>query len=56
MSDKSGAINARIWGWGGGWHVARMRKRRDAYRGLVGKPEGRDHLKVLGVGGVIMYN
>ena len=36
--------------------MVRMRKRRDAYRVLVGKPEGRDHLKVLGVDGMIIYN
>jgi hypothetical protein len=33
-----------------------MRKRRDEYRVLVEKPErgGRDHLKDLGVGGMII--
>ena len=33
--------------------MARMRKMRDAYRDLVGKPEGGDHLKDLGVDALI---
>jgi len=32
-------------------HIARMGKRRGAYRVLVGKPEGRDHLGDTGVDG-----
>jgi hypothetical protein len=34
--------------------VARMGKRRGAYRVLVGKPEGGDHLEDQGVGGRII--
>jgi hypothetical protein len=34
--------------WAG--HVARMEKTRNAYRILVGKSEGRDHLEDLDVG------
>jgi hypothetical protein len=32
-------IKLRRMKWAG--HIARMRVRRDAYRGLVGKPEGK---------------
>jgi hypothetical protein len=35
--------------WAG--HVARMGEGRNVYRGLVGKPEGKDHLKNQGVDG-----
>jgi hypothetical protein len=35
-------------------HVARMGERRGAYRALVGKPEGRNHLEDPGVGGRII--
>jgi hypothetical protein len=34
--------------------VARMGERRSAYRALVGKPEGRNHLKDLGIDGRII--
>jgi hypothetical protein len=34
-------IKSRSMRWVG--HVGRMRKKRNAYRLLVGKPEGRDH-------------
>jgi hypothetical protein len=30
---------------GGAWHVARMREKRNAYRILVGKPEGKRPLR-----------
>jgi hypothetical protein len=33
-----------------------MRARRGAYRVLVGKPEGRNHLKDPGVDGRIIFN
>ena len=36
-------IKPRIVRWAG--HVARMEQRRDAYRALVGKPEGRRPLE-----------
>jgi hypothetical protein len=36
------------------WHVARMGERRDAYRFLVGKPEGSNHLEDLDVDGNII--
>jgi hypothetical protein len=36
------------------WHIACMGERRDAYRVLVGKPEGRDHLEEPGVDGRII--
>jgi hypothetical protein len=35
-------INSRRIGWAG--HVARMREKRNAYRILVGKPEGKKPL------------
>jgi hypothetical protein len=35
----------------GAEYVARMRKRRDAYKVLVGKPAGRRHLEDLGLDG-----
>jgi hypothetical protein len=38
--------------WAG--HVARMGERRGAYRVLVGKPEGRNHLEDPGVDGMII--
>ena len=38
--------------WAG--YVARVGERRDAYRVLVGKPVGRDHLEDPGVGGRII--
>jgi hypothetical protein len=34
-------------------HVARMGEGRGVYRVLVGRPEGKDHLEDLGVGGRI---
>jgi hypothetical protein len=40
-------IKSRKLRWAG--HVARMWKRRRAYRALVGKPEGRNHLENQGV-------
>jgi hypothetical protein len=40
-------IKSRRLRWAG--HVARMGKRRDAYRALVGKPEGRNHLEDPGI-------
>jgi hypothetical protein len=33
--------------WAG--HVARLLERRGIYRVLVGKPEGKNHLKKLGI-------
>ena len=33
------------------WHIAFMGERRGAYRVLVGKPKGRDHLEDPGVDG-----
>ena len=38
-----------------GGHVARMGTSRGAYRDLVGKPEGRNHLKDRGVDGRIIF-
>ena len=35
-------------------HVARMEERRDVYRVLVGKLEGKNHLEDLGVDGRIL--
>jgi hypothetical protein len=45
-------IKSRRLRWAG--HVARMGERRGAYRALVGKPEGRNHLIDPGVDGRIM--
>jgi hypothetical protein len=45
-------IKSRRLRWAG--HVARMGERRGAYRVLVGKPEGRNHLKDPGVDGKII--
>jgi hypothetical protein len=42
-------IKSRRMRWAG--HVARMKEERNAYRILVGKPEGRDHWEDQGVGG-----
>jgi hypothetical protein len=42
-------IKSRIMRWAG--HVARMGEGRNVYRILVGKPEGKDHLKDQGVDG-----
>jgi hypothetical protein len=42
-------MKSRGMGWAG--HVARMRETRNAYRILMGKPEGRDHYEDQGVGG-----
>ena len=42
-------IKSRRMRWVG--HVARMVKRRDVYRVLVGKPEVKDHFEDLGVDG-----
>jgi len=36
-------------------HVARKRKGGSANRVLVEKPEGRDHLEILGVDGTVEY-
>jgi hypothetical protein len=46
------AIKSRSLRWAG--HVARMWECRGAYRILVGKPEGRNHLEDPGVDGRIM--
>jgi hypothetical protein len=35
-------------------HVARMGKRRGAYRVLLGKPEGKNHLEDQGVDGSVI--
>jgi hypothetical protein len=45
-------IKSRRLRWAG--HVARMGKRRSAYRVLVGKPQGRNHLEDPGVDGRII--
>jgi hypothetical protein len=37
-------------------HVARMRKMRNAYKILIGKPEGMDHSKDIGVNGTKYWN
>jgi hypothetical protein len=42
-------IRSRRMKWAG--HVARMGERRNAYRIMVGKPEGRDHWEDQDVGG-----
>jgi hypothetical protein len=42
-------IKSRIMGWAG--NVARMKEGKNVYRVLVGKPEGKDHLKDQGVDG-----
>jgi len=39
--------------WAG--HVARIGERRDVYRGLVGKPDERDHLGDPGIDGRIIF-
>jgi len=46
------AIKSRRMRWAG--HVARMGERRNAYRVLVGKPEGRDYLGDADIGGKII--
>jgi len=38
------------------WHVACMGERRDVYRILGGKPEGKSYLEDLGVDGRIILN
>ena len=45
-------MKSRIMRWSG--HVARMGERRDIYRVLVGKPEGKNHLGDPGVDGRII--
>jgi hypothetical protein len=45
-------IKSRSLRWTG--HLARMGKRKDAYRVLMGKPKGRNHLKDPGVDGRII--
>jgi hypothetical protein len=45
-------IKSRRMRWAG--HVARMGEGRDAYRVLVGRPEGRSHLEDPGVDGRII--
>jgi hypothetical protein len=45
-------IKSRRLRWAG--HVARMAERRSAYRVLVAKPEGRNHLEDPGVDGRII--
>jgi hypothetical protein len=45
-------IKSRILRWAG--HVACMVERRGAYRALVGRPEGKRHLKDPGVDGRII--
>jgi len=45
-------IKSRRMRWVG--HVARMGERRGLHRGLVGKPEGKDHLGDPGVDGRII--
>jgi hypothetical protein len=47
-------IKSRITRWAG--HVARMGEGRNVYRVLVGKPEGKDHLKDQGVDGKMDQN
>jgi hypothetical protein len=42
-------IKSRRWSWAG--HVSHAGERRDAYRGLVGKPEKRDHFEEPGEDG-----
>jgi hypothetical protein len=42
-------IKPRRMSWAG--HVARMEEKRNAYRILVGKPEGKDHWEDQDVGG-----
>jgi len=46
-------IKSRIMRWAG--HVVHVGKRRDKYRILVGRPEGRRHLEDPGIdGGMIL--
>jgi len=45
-------IKLRRMRWAG--HVARMGERRDVYRVLVGKPEGKNHVEDPGVDGRII--
>jgi hypothetical protein len=45
-------IKSRRLGWAG--HIARMGESRDAYKVLVGTPEGRNHLEDPGVEGRII--
>jgi hypothetical protein len=47
--DIIGQIKSRRMRWAG--HVARIREGRNVYRVLVGKPEGKNHLKDQGVDG-----
>jgi hypothetical protein len=49
LSNKIRVIKSRRMRWAG--HVARMRETRNAYRILVGKPEGKKPLGRLTVGG-----
>jgi len=37
-----------------GWSCGTMRERRNAYRVLVGKPEGKNRLEDLGIDGTII--
>jgi hypothetical protein len=46
-------IKSRRTRWVG--HIEHMGSVRNAYRILVGKPEGRDHTKYLGTGGKIIF-
>jgi hypothetical protein len=45
-------MKSRRMGWAR--HVARIGERRGAYRVLVGKPEGRDHLGDAGIDGRVI--
>ena len=45
-------IKSRRMGWAG--HVARMGEERVVYRVLVGKPEGKNHWRDLGIDGWII--
>jgi hypothetical protein len=47
-------LKSRRMRWAG--HVARMGERRGAYRALMGKPEGRNHLEDPGVDERIILN
>jgi hypothetical protein len=48
-SDTIRQINSRRMRWAG--HMACMGEERNIYRVLVGKPEGKDHLKDQGIDG-----
>jgi hypothetical protein len=50
--DTVEVIKSKRLRWAG--HVARMGERRGAYRALVGKPEGSNHLEDPGVDGRII--